>query len=247
MERFSRTENLIGKAALIRLKNSRVAVFGIGGVGGYSAEALARSGVGAIDIIDSDKVAESNINRQIYALSSTVGKHKTDVASERIKDINPDCKVTTYKIFYLPETADAIDFTNYDYVLDAVDTVTAKLLIAEKSAQANVPVISAMGTGNKLDPTGFKVADIYETRGCPLARVMRTECKRRGITGLKVVYSEEKAVKPLNAQAGESAAENSTENAARKVPPASIAFVPPIVGFIMAAEVVKDLIKGDNK
>ena len=246
MERFSRTENLIGKAALTKLKKSRVAVFGIGGVGGYSAEALARSGVGAIDIIDSDKVATSNINRQIYALSSTVGRFKVDVAAERIKDINPDCKVTTHKIFYLPETADEIDFKNYDYVLDAVDTVTAKLLIAEKSAQANVPVISAMGTGNKLDATGFKVADIYETRGCPLARVMRTECKRRGITGLKVVYSEEKAIKPQTA-GKVFGADGGGETGTRKVPPASIAFVPPVVGFIMAAEVVKDLIKGDNK
>ena len=239
-DRFSRTENLIGKAALTRLKNARVAVFGVGGVGGYCTEALARSGIGAIDLIDSDKVATSNINRQIYALSSTVGKFKVDVAESRIKDINPDCKVKTYKIFYLPETANEIDFNNYDYVLDAVDTVTAKLLIAENACAAGVPVISAMGTGNKLDPAGFKVADIYETKGCPLARVVRLECKRRGIKSLKVVYSEEKAMKPQ-------AAANAEEKGTRKVAPASIAFVPPVAGFIMAAEVVKDLIKGDKK
>lgn len=239
-ERLSRTENLIGKAAVNRLKNSHVAVFGVGGVGGYCAEALARSGVGTIDIIDSDKIVESNINRQIYALSSTLGEFKVDVAEKRIKDINPDCKVNTYKIFYLPENADLIDFKNYDYVIDAVDTVTAKLLIAEKAQNAGVPVISAMGTGNKLDATGFKVSDIYQTKGCPLARVMRIECKRRGIERLKVVYSEEKPLKP---QAGEA----SKENGSRKSVPASIAFVPPVAGFIMAAEVVKDLIKGVNQ
>lgn len=235
-ERFSRTENLIGKAAVERLKNARVAVFGAGGVGGYCLEALARSGVGAIDVIDSDRLAESNINRQIYALDSTLGEYKADVAEKRIKDINPDCKVTTYKIFYLPETADEIDFTHYDYIIDAVDTVTAKLLIAKNAESARVPVISAMGTGNKLNPTGFKVADIYKTSGCPLARVMRVECKKRGIKSLKVVYSEEKALKPQN-----------VEKSGNKIAPASIAFVPSVAGLIMAAEVVKDLIKGDNK
>ena len=252
-DRFSRTELLIGKAALDRLKAARVAIFGVGGVGGYAAEALARSGVGAIDLIDDDKICITNINRQIYALSSTVGKHKTDVAAERIKDINPDCKVTTYKIFYLPETTDEIDFINYDYVIDAVDTVTAKLLIAENAESANVPVISAMGAGNKLDPTAFKVADIYKTSGCPLARVMRTECKKRGIKGFKAVYSEEKATRP---PAGAvisckrhcvCPAGTVRKCTARRDIPASISFVPPVVGFIMAAEVVKDLIKGDNK
>ena len=242
-DRFSRTENLIGKAALTRLKNARVAVFGVGGVGSYCTEALARSGIGAIDLIDSDKVATSNVNRQIYALNSTVGEYKVDVAEKRIKDINPDCKVKTYKIFYLPETANEIDFKNYDFVLDAVDTVTAKLLIAANAQAAGVSVISAMGTGNKLDPAGFKVADIYETKGCPLARVMRIECKRRGIKSLKVVYSEEKAIKPQAA----AKAEDKGEKGARKIAPASIAFVPPVAGFIMAAEVVKDLIKGDKK
>ena len=235
-DRFSRTELLIGKAALDRLKAARVAIFGVGGVGGYAAEALARSGVGAIDLIDDDKICITNINRQIYALDSTLGEYKADVAEKRIKDINPDCKVKTYKIFYLPETADEIDFTHYDYIIDAVDTVTAKLLIAKNAESARVPVISAMGTGNKLNPTGFKVADIYKTSGCPLARVMRTECKKRGIKGFKAVYSEEKALKPQNA-----------EKSGNKIAPASIAFVPSVAGLIMAAEVVKDLIKGDNK
>lgn len=252
-ERFSRTENLIGKAAVERLKNARVAVFGAGGVGGYCLEALARSGVGAIDLIDDDKICITNINRQIYALDSTLGEYKADVAEKRIKDINPDCKVTTYKIFYLPETADEIDFINYDYIVDAVDTVTAKLLIAENAESANVPVISAMGAGNKLDPTAFKVADIYKTSGCPLARVMRAECKKRGIKGFKAVYSEEKATRP---PAGAvisckrhcvCPAGTVRKCTARRDIPASISFVPPVVGFIMAAEVVKDLIKGDNK
>lgn len=245
MDRFSRTENLIGKAAMERLKNARVAVFGAGGVGGYCLEALARSGVGAIDVIDNDRVAKSNINRQIYALSSTIGEFKADVAERRIKDINPDCAVKAHKIFYLPETAGEIDFSAYNYVLDAVDTVTAKLLIAEKAAAAGVPVISAMGTGNKTDATAFKVADIYKTQGCPLARVMRAECKKRGIKSLKAVYSEERAKKP-QVESGEKAVGKIGEKRI-KIPPASIAFVPPVAGFIMAAEVVKDLIKGDRK
>ncbi len=239
-DRFSRTENLIGKIAVERLKTARVIVFGLGGVGGYAAEALARAGVGALTLVDNDKVAVSNINRQILALNSTVGEYKADVAEKRIKDINPACKVKTYKLFYLPETASEIDFNNYDYVIDAIDTVSAKLCIAERAEKSGVPVISAMGTGNKLDVAGFKVADIYETRGCPLARVMRTECKRRGITRLKVVYSEEKAIKPQNA-------DSKAEKSARKVAPASISFVPPVAGLLMAAEVVKDLIKGENR
>lgn len=239
VERFSRTGALIGEAALNNLKNSRVAVFGAGGVGGYCLEALARSGVGAIDIIDNDTVAESNINRQIYALSSTLGQFKTDVAEKRIKDINPDCAVKTYKIFYLPETD--FDFTNYDYVIDAIDTITAKLSIVENAKKVGVPVISAMGTGNKLEPTGFKVADIYKTSDCPLARVMRAECKRRGIKDLKVVYSEEKAAKP------QAEIKENGDKSMRRSVPSSIAFVPPIAGLIMAAEVIKDLIKGAEK
>lgn len=239
-ERFSRTENLIGRPALERLKKSRVAVFGAGGVGGYCLEALARSGVGAIDIVDNDTVAESNINRQIYALSSTVGKDKADVAKARISDINPDCAVTVHKLFYLPENADEIDLNKYDYIVDAIDTVAAKLCLIERAKSAGVKIISAMGAGNKLDPTGFKVADIYKTSGCPLARVMRLECKKRGIKDLKVVYSDEKAVKPV------SEPETGDDNCKRRSVPASIAFVPSVMGLIIAAEVVKDLLKGEE-
>lgn len=240
-ERFSRTEALIGESALNKLKNVRVAVFGAGGVGGYCIEALARSNVGAIDVIDNDKVAESNINRQIYALSSTVGKYKVDVAEERIKDINPDCTVKTHKIFFLPENAESFDFTNYDYIVDAIDTITAKLCIAERAEKAGVPVISAMGAGNKLNPAAFKVADIYKTKGCPLARVMRLGCKKRGIKSLKVVYSEEKAAKP------QTEIKESGDKSGRRSVPASIAFVPSVMGLIIAGEVIKDLIKGEEK
>lgn len=217
---FSRTRLLIGDAALEKLVAARVAVFGIGGVGGYTAEALARSGVGAIDLIDPDRVAESNLNRQIYALHSTLGRYKTEVARERINDINPVCKVTEHRIFYLPETP--FDFSLYDYIVDAVDTVSAKIAIAVNAA--GVPAISCMGAGNKLDPTVFKVADIYSTSVCPLARVMRRELKKRGVKGLKVVYSEEEPKK-----SGEV--------------PASCAFVPSVAGLIIAGEVIKDLIK----
>ena len=185
-ESLSRTEALIGKNAIEKLKNKRVAVFGIGGVGGYVVEALVRCGVGTLDLIDSDVVSESNINRQIIALQSTVGKFKTEVMAERIKDVNPACKVNVYNVFYLPETADQFDFEKYDYVVDAVDTVTAKLSIIERAKTAKIPVISSMGTGNKLDPTLFEVADIYETSVCPLAKVMRRELKKRNIKKLKV-------------------------------------------------------------
>ena len=240
MERFSRTENLIGKDALNKLKNSRVAVFGVGGVGGSTVEALARAGVGAIDVIDNDTVAESNINRQIYALNSTIGKYKVDVAKERILDINPDCKVTAYKLFYLPETADTIDLSQFDYIVDAIDTVAAKLCLIERANALGVKIISAMGAGNKLDPTAFKVADIYDTKSCPLARVIRTECKKRGIKSLKVVYSEEKAIKPLSDVTQD-------EKGARRSVPASISFVPSVAGLIIASEVIKDIIKGEDK
>lgn len=237
VERFLRTGALIGEDAMNKLKNSRVAVFGAGGVGGYCLEALARTGIGAIDVIDNDTVAESNINRQIYALSSTVGRYKVDVAEERIKDINPDCKVITHKLFYLPETADEIDFSEFDYIVDAIDTVAAKLCLIERAEKAGVPVISAMGAGNKLDATAFKVADIYKTSGCPLARVMRLECKKRGIKSLKVVYSEEKAITPQT--------ELKDDKGARRSVPTSIAFVPSVVGLIISGEVIKDLIRGD--
>ncbi|MBQ5310572.1 MAG: tRNA threonylcarbamoyladenosine dehydratase [Oscillospiraceae bacterium] len=194
MEIFQREELLIGRDALDRLKGARVAVFGVGGVGGFVAEALARGGIGALDLIDSDTVALSNINRQIIALHSTLGRYKTEVAAERARDINPDCIVRTYNIFYTPDTADSFDFREYDYVVDAIDTVTGKLMIVTAAKAAGVPVICAMGAGNKLDPTRFEVADIYDTSVCPLAKVMRYECRRRGIDHLKVVYSKEKPV-----------------------------------------------------
>ncbi len=225
MEIFSRTERLIGKAGLEKLKKSRIAVFGIGGVGSYVVEALARSGVGALDLIDNDTVSESNINRQIVALHSTIGKQKTAVAAARVNDINPEIKVREHNLFFLPETADSFDFSLYDYVVDAIDTVSGKLALIERAKAANVPVISSMGTGNKLDPTAFEVADISKTSVCPLARVMRRELKKRGIEKVKVVYSKEEP-------------KETDSNV-----PASIAFVPPVAGLIIAGEVIKDLIK----
>ena len=197
LNQFSRTELLFGKEAMQRISGSRVAVFGIGGVGGYAVEALARSGVGTLDLIDDDRICLTNLNRQIYALRSTVGKYKVDAAEERIHDICPDIRVNTYKCFYMPETADQFDFSEYDYVIDAIDTVTGKLEIIKRAKAANVPVISAMGAGNKLDPSAFRVADIYETKVCPLARVMRYELRKLGIKNVKVVYSEEKPIKPI--------------------------------------------------
>lgn len=231
-ERFSRTELLFGKEAMKKLASSRVAVFGIGGVGGYTAEALVRSGVGEIDLIDNDRVSVSNINRQIVATDRTVGRYKVDVMKERAEEINPACKVGAYRIFYMPETAGEFDFTKYDYIVDAVDTVTAKLLIVENAKKRGVPVISAMGAGNKLDPTAFRVADISETRVCPLARVMRRELKKRGIERLKVVYSEEEPTLP--------AAEADSDT--KKRIPASNSFVPAVAGLILAGEIVRDLI-----
>ena len=197
LNRFSRTELVFGADAIEKLKNCRVAVFGIGGVGGYTVEALARSGVGALDLIDDDKVCITNINRQIFALGSTVGKYKVDVAEERVHDINPKCEVRTYKTFFMPDTKDMFDFSLYDYVVDAIDTVTGKKQIILCAKEAGVPVISSMGAGNKVDPTAFRVADIYDTSVCPLARVMRNICRKNGIESLKVVYSEEKSVRPL--------------------------------------------------
>ena len=226
LDQFSRTELLFGKKAMERLSSSRVAVFGIGGVGGFTVEALARSGVGAIDLIDHDKVCLTNINRQIIATHKTVGKYKVDAAAERILEINPDCKVTAHKIFYMPDTQDGFDFSPFDYIVDAIDTVTGKLLIAENAVECGVPVISCMGAGNKLDPTAFKVADIFETSVCPLAKVMRRELKKRGIERLKVVYSKEEPKKPV---------------ATEPRVPASNAFVPSVAGLIIAGEVIKDL------
>ena len=233
MEEFSRTELLLGSAAMAKLASSHVAIFGIGGVGGYVAEALARCGIGTIDIIDKDIISASNINRQIIAMHSTVGKSKTDVMKERILDISPDTKVNAYKCFYLPENASEFDFNHYSYVIDAVDTVTAKLEIIMRAKAAKIPVISSMGAGNKLDPSAFMVDDIYNTSVCPLARVMRHELKKRGIVSLKVVYSKEQ---PVNIYAADIAGDTSKRNT-----PGSIAFVPSAAGLLIASEVVRDL------
>ena len=229
---FSRTELILGSAAMERLSAARAAVFGIGGVGGYTAEALARSGIGALDLIDNDKVSETNINRQIIALHSTVGKYKTDAAAERLLDINPKLKLTLHKTFFTPETAPQFDFTQYDYVVDAIDTVTGKIELVLRAQAAGVPIISAMGAGNKLDPTALEVADIFSTSVCPLARVMRYELKKRGVRALKVVYSREKPLTPAPSE--ESAP-------AGKVLPGSTSFVPPAAGLVIAGEVVKDI------
>lgn len=223
--RFERTEQLLGSENMEKLAQSKVAVFGIGGVGGYVVEALARCGIGALDLVDNDVIVPSNLNRQIIATVRTLGEAKAEAARDRVKIINPDCRVSIHKIFYLPETADSFDFREYDYVVDAIDTVTGKLMLAEQARAAGTPLISSMGTGNKLDPTALKVADIYETRVCPLARVMRRELRKRGIGSLKVVYSEED---PL----------------CRESPPGSVSFVPSVAGLIIAGEVVKDLIGG---
>lgn len=232
-EAFSRTELIYGPDVMQHLARCRVAVFGIGGVGGYVVEALARTGIGALDLIDSDRVCLSNINRQILATTKTVGRYKVDVAEERIRDISPDCTVRTYRIFYLPDTQDRFDFRNYDYVVDAIDTVTGKLTIIENAKRAGVPVISSMGAGNKTDPAAFEVADLYDTSVCPLAKVMRRECKKRGITSLKVVYSKEK---PVSVREG--AVQEETR---RRSTPGSTAFTPSAAGLIIAGEVVNDL------
>jgi len=232
---FARTELIFGRSAMEMLGNSRVAVFGVGGVGGYVVEALARSGVGAIDIIDNDRVCESNINRQIIALHSTVGRYKTEAAAERIHDINPDCRVTAHNTFFLPETKDKFDFSEYDYVVDAIDTVSGKLALAECAQAAGTPIISCMGAGNKTDPTQFEIADISATSVCPLARVMRYECRKRGIKKLKVLYSKEKPVRPVTAG-------TETASPGRRDVPGSVAFVPSVAGLIIGGEVIKDLI-----
>lgn len=245
LDRFSRTQLVFGKEAMDRLKGSRVAVFGVGGVGGYTVEALARSGVGAIDIIDDDKVCLTNINRQIIATGKTVGKYKVDVAKERIEEINPDCKVTAFRTFYMPETADQFDFTEYDYVVDAIDTVTGKIALIENAKKAGTPIISSMGAGNKVDPTAFEVADIYKTSVCPLARVMRYELKRRGIKKLKVVYSKEKPIPPIDDEDpnGENGCLSKEDKVTgKRQVPGSTAFVPSVAGLIIAGEVIKDII-----
>ncbi|MBQ0066131.1 MAG: tRNA threonylcarbamoyladenosine dehydratase [Firmicutes bacterium] len=234
LNEFSRTELLLGKEAIETLKNARVAVFGVGGVGGYVVEALARSGVGHLDLIDKDSVSLTNINRQIIATQSSIGKDKVDVMKERVMDINPNADVKTYKCFFLPENADTFPFSEYDYVVDAVDTVTAKIALVEKCNEYNVPIMASMGAGNKLDPTAFEVADIYKTSVCPLAKVMRRELKKRRIKHLKVVYSKELPITPMPS-------EEQVENG--KVIPGSIAFVPSVAGLIIAGEVIKDLVK----
>ncbi len=231
-EKFARTELLIGQNGIKKLSNSRVAVFGIGGVGGYVVEALVRSGLGTIDIIDNDTVALSNINRQIIATTKTVGQSKVDVAKERILEINPDITVNTFKTFYTPETSHQFDFSKYDYVVDAIDTVSGKIELVMQAEQSNVPIICSMGAGNKMNPTQFEVADIYETSVCPLAKVMRQELRKRGIKNLKVVYSKEPPFKTT-----------ATDTSTGKRIPSSNAFVPSVVGLIIASEVIKDLLK----
>lgn len=227
---FERTRALVGDGAMEKLNNSRVAVFGVGGVGGYVVEALVRSGIGEIDVFDKDTVSVSNINRQIIATHDTVGKAKVDVIADRIKAINPECKVHAHNVFYLPENADNYDFSEYDYIVDAIDTVTAKLEIIVRADAKGIPVISSMGTGNKLDPTRLEIADISKTEVCPLARVMRRELRVRGINHLKVVYSKEEPIKSGIEENGKSV-------------PGSVAFVPSVAGLIIAGEVIKDLIK----
>lgn len=249
LNQFSRTELLLGKEAMEKLRNSRVAVFGIGGVGGYVCEALVRSGVGAFDLIDDDKVCLTNLNRQIIATRKTVGQYKTEVMRERILEINPDADVRIHNCFFLPENAEDFPFEEYDYVVDAVDTVTAKIELVMQAQEKNVPVISCMGAGNKLDATQFRVADIYKTKVCPLAKVMRRELKKRGVKTLKVVYSEEEPIRPIDDMASScrtgcicppGAEHKCTE---RRAIPGSTAFVPSVAGLIIAGEVVKDLVE----
>lgn len=247
LNQFSRTELLLGKEAMNKLENSRVAVFGIGGVGGYVCEALVRSGVGSFDLIDDDKVCLTNLNRQIIATRKTVGQYKTEVMRNRILEINPKADVRIHQCFYLPENASDFDFSEYDYVVDAVDTVTAKIELIMRAKESGTPIISSMGAGNKLDASAFRVADIYKTKVCPLAKVMRRELKKRGVKKLKVVYSEEQPIRPIEDMAiscrshcicPPGAKHKCTE---RRDIPGSVAFVPSVVGLIIAGEVIKDL------
>ena len=237
-EQFERTALLLGEEAVEALGRARVAVFGIGGVGGYVVEALARSGIGALDLIDSDRIEVSNLNRQIIATWDSIGEYKTEAAARRVASINPDCRVTVHTVFFLPETKDQFDFSKYDYVVDAIDTVTGKLQLIESAQAAGTPVISSMGTGNKMDPTAFQIADIYETSVCPLAKVMRRECRKRGIEHLKVIYSTEEPIRPGQPQ---SRPENQPQSKRRSIP-GSNAFVPASAGLAIAGEVIKDLL-----
>lgn len=252
LNQFSRTQLLIGQKGMERLFNARVAVFGIGGVGGYTVEALARSGIGTLDLIDDDRVCLTNLNRQLLATRKTVGQYKVDVAEQRIHEINPDAVVHTYKTFYTPQTTEQFDFTRYDYVVDAIDTVTGKLELAEQAQKTGTPIISSMGAGNKMDAAAFEVTDIYKTSVCPLARVMRRELKKRGVRTLKVVYSKEAPMTPLDDMSiscqthcicPPGTARKCTQ---RRQIPGSNAFVPSVVGLILAGEAVKDLIRADE-
>ena len=237
-ERDSRTAKLLGEEAVAVLNGKHVAVFGIGGVGGFVCEGLSRAGIGALDLVDSDVVSPSNLNRQLIALTSTVGRKKTEVMAQRIRDIRPETAVRTFDLFYLPETADRIDLSAYDYIVDAIDTVAGKIALAEGAKRAGVPLIAAMGAGNRLDPTRFRVTDLFKTSGCPLARVMRRELKKRGIEELKVVFSDEPALTPLERPEDESSN--------KRAVPGSVSFVPSVMGLILAGEVVKDLLRAEG-
>ena len=246
LNQFSRTQLVFGEEAMQRLAEARVAVFGIGGVGGYTVEALARSGIGQLDLIDDDKVCITNVNRQLLATLKTVGQYKVDVAKERVADINPKCRVNTFKTFYMPDTEGEFDFSQYDYIVDAIDTVKGKLALVENAQKAGTPIISSMGAGNKVDAAAFEVADIYETSVCPLARVMRYECRRRGIKKLKVVYSKEKPIRPMENMSISCRRHCVCPPGTRKCTvrrdiPGSTAFVPSVAGLIIAGEVIKDL------
>lgn len=248
LNQFSRTQLLFGQEAMERLSKCRVAVFGIGGVGGYTVEALVRSGIGALDLIDDDRVCLTNLNRQLHATRKTVGKYKVDAAEERIHEINPDCQVRTFKTFFMPENQAEFDFSQFDYIVDAIDTVTGKLALVEQAQASNIPIICAMGAGNKLDPTAFRVADIYRTAMCPLAKVMRKECRKRGIKHLKVVYSAEKPTRPLedptiSCRTHCICPPGTRKCTVRRDIPGSTAFVPSVVGLIIAGEVIKDLLR----
>lgn len=236
LNEFSRSELLLGKQAISLLADKRVAVFGVGGVGGYVVEALARTGIGHLDLIDNDTVSLTNINRQIIALHSTIGKDKVEVARDRVLDINPNCDVKIYKTFYLPETANLFNFKEYDYVVDAIDTVAGKLMLIEEAKRNDVPIISSLGAGNHLDPLSFKVSDINSTSMCPLAKVMRRELKKRNIKDVKVVYSTEQAIKPYDY-------EEIQKDSSKRATPGSVAFIPSVVGLIIGGEVIKDLLK----
>jgi len=235
-DQYSRTRLLLGEDGIVKLRNAHVALFGLGGVGGYAAEALARGGIGKLDLIDDDTVSLTNLNRQLLAAHSTLGQYKVDVAAQRIRDIDPTVQVRTFRTFYLPETADQFDFSQYDYILDAIDTVTGKLALIAQAKAAGVPIISCMGTGNKLDATAFRVADISKTSGCALARIMRKECQKRGLRGVKVVYSEELPLTPE-----ETLQEPQRPGSSRRSTPGSVAFVPGTAGLIMAGEVIREL------